>query len=193
VKVTVVENISLDGVMQSPARPDEDTRDGFQHGGWGVPYMDHVAMEVASRGMSQEGGLLLGRKTYLDLYEVWPKRNDGNPFTETLNKQQKYVASRTLEEPLPWVNSTLLNGDAVNAVREMKRRDGPNLGVIGSGELAQSLMRHDLVDEYVLSIHPLLLGSGRRLFAAGVYKKLRLVESVPTTTGVIIATYEPVR
>jgi dihydrofolate reductase len=188
--VTVITNITLDGVMQAPARPDEDVRGGFTRGGWALPYDDEVKSAEMARGMARPGAMLLGRRTYEDFYRVWPHRTD-NPFTGYLNKVQKYVASRTLTEPLPWENSTLLAGDAADAVAALKRDHGPDLSVIGSGELAQSLARRSLVDEYVLLIHPLVLGSGRRLFDAGTQEKLRLIRSVPTGAGVIIATYQP--
>jgi dihydrofolate reductase len=188
--VTVITNITLDGVMQAPARPDEDVRGGFTRGGWAVPYEDEVKSAEMARGMGRPGVMLLGRRTYEDFYRVWPHRSD-NPFTGYLNKAQKYVASRTLTEPLPWENSTLLAGDAADAVAALKRDQGPDFSVIGSGELAQSLARRGLVDEYVLLIHPLVLGSGRRLFDAGSQGKLRLIRSVPTGAGIIIATYRP--
>ena len=121
---------------------------------------------------------------------MWPHRTD-NPYTEALNASTKYVASRTLREPLPWPNSTLLHGYVAGAVAMLKVKPGTDLHVIGSGELIQTLMRHDLIDEYLLIIHPLVLGTGRRLFAdSGPPAHLRLVESTTTTTGVIIATYQ---
>lgn len=184
--------VSLDGVIQSPARPDEDRRDGFEHGGWAVPYADALAGARAGLSMSStdDGGLLFGRRTYEDFYAVWPKRTDGNIFTEVLNRRQKYVVSRTLEEPLPWANSTLLKGDAETTIAELKARPGGSLLVLGSGELLRSLMRRDLVDEYTLLMHPVVLGSGRRLFAErGPRFELELVEETRTTTGVVIATY----
>jgi dihydrofolate reductase len=190
-RIVAFESVTLDGVMQAPGRPDEDTRDGFQHGGWAAPYADPVMGEAAARGMAQTGGILLGRRTYQDFYSFWPKQTD-NPFTDALNKTQKYVASTTLEEPLPWSNSTLLRGDAAEAVARLRREPGSDIVVLGSGELVRTLIRHDIVDEYVLLIHPLILGSGRRLFAEGIpTTTLRLVESRPTTTGVVIATYRP--
>jgi dihydrofolate reductase len=190
-RIVAFESVTLDGVMQAPGRPDEDTRDGFQHGGWAAPYADPVMGEEAARGMAQTGGILLGRRTYEDFYSFWPKQTD-NPFTDALNKTQKYVASTTLEEPLPWSNSTLLRGDAAEAVARLRREPGSDIVVLGSGELVRTLIRHDIVDEYVLLIHPLILGSGRRLFAEGIpTTTLRLVESRPTTTGVVIATYRP--
>lgn len=188
-KIIVTNDVTLDGVMQAPARPDEDTRGGFTHGGWAVPYVDEVMGRVMGEGMARGGALLLGRRTYEDLYAVWPNRSD-NPYTPVLDNTQKYVASTTLQEPLPWQNSTLLTGDVVEAVARLKEQLDGDLGVLGSGELIQTLMRHDLIDEFVLLIHPLVLGSGRRLFPdGGAFAKLDLVNSVPTTTGVVIATY----
>ena len=135
--------------------------------------------------------LLFGRWTYEKMYDVWHGRTD-NPFTAVFERSQKYVASRTLTGRLPWVKSTLLEGDAADAVARLKQEPGLDLLVMGSGVLADSLMRRGLVDQYQLLIHPLVLGSGRRLFNDGVPSSaLRLVNSVPTTTGVIIATYEP--
>ncbi|SNS32063.1 Dihydrofolate reductase [Streptosporangium subroseum] len=190
-RIVVTGNVTLDGVTQAPGRPDEDVRGGFEHGGWALPYDDEVKAEAMGRGMAQTGAMLFGRRTYEDFFNVWPHRTD-NPFTEFLNGVQKYVASTTLTGPLPWKNSTLLAGDAADAVAELKKLPGPDLAVIGSGELVRSLARRELVDEYVLLIHPLVLGSGRRLFPDGAPPaRLRLVDSVPTPTGVIIATYRP--
>ncbi|MCL5034973.1 MAG: dihydrofolate reductase family protein [Bacteroidetes bacterium] len=192
-KLIVYLGLTLDGVMQAPARPDEDTRGGFIHGGWAVPYVDSVMISVASEGMSKKGGaLLLGRRTYEDFYEVWPKRSDGNPFTDRLNNSKKYVASTTLEEPLAWVNSSLLKGDVPSAVASLKEKLDGDLVILGSGILVRSLMKHNLIDEYQLSVHPLVLGSGSRLFPeGGPFVSLKLVKSTITTTGVILATYRP--
>jgi dihydrofolate reductase len=187
-KVLVVNSVTLDGVSQAPGRPDEDLRDGFEHGGWALPYNDEVMGRVMSEGMAAGGSLLFGRRTYEDFYGVWPDRTD-NSFTDVLNKAQKYVASRTLREPLPWSNSTLLPGDAADAVATLKQQQGEDLTILGSGQLVQSLLRRGLIDEFVLLIHPLVLGQGRHLFSDGVPAALRLVDSVVTTTGVIIATY----
>jgi dihydrofolate reductase len=162
-KIVVFTSLSLDGVTQAPGRPDEDRRDGFQRGGWAAPYADEVTGSVAAEGMANTGGLLLGRRTYEDFYAYWPKQTD-NPFTAVLNNIQKYVASTTLTQPLPWSNSTLLKTDVPESVRELKAQAGNDIVVLGSGNLVRSLMRHDLVDEYVLLIHPLVLGSGHRLF-----------------------------
>jgi dihydrofolate reductase len=176
--------------MQAPGRPDEDRRDGFEHGGWATPYGDAVMGKFMGERMAQDGALLLGRRTYVDFAAVWPSRHD-NPFTEVLHNRQKYVASRTLKEPLPWRNSTLLEGEAAEAVAGLKLLDN-DLGVLGGGELVQSLMRRNLIDEYLLSIYPLVLGSGRRLFNdGGAFAALRLIDAVTTTTGVVIATYRP--
>ena len=187
-RVVVFMNLTLDGVMQAPGRPDEDARGGFTHGGWAIPYADPVMGRVAAESMATTGALLLGRRTYEDFYAVWPNRKD-NPFTEVLNNSRKYVASTTLTEPLPWKNSTLLKGDAAKAVAELKAQPGKDIVVLGSGALLQSLMSNNLIDAYVLQIHPLVLGSGRRLFNDGPLD-LRLVDTRATTTGVVIATYE---
>ena len=191
-KITVFNSVSLDGVMQAPGRPDEDRRGGFTHGGWAVGYADPVMASFAGEGMARDGGLLFGRRTYEDFYSVWPNRPD-NPFTDVLNRRQKYVASRTLVEPLPWRNSTLLRGDAVDAVARLKQESDEDLLILGSRELIRSLMPSKLIDQFILLIHPLVLGSGRRLFADdGHLQALKLVDSKPTSTGVLIATYQPV-
>jgi dihydrofolate reductase len=190
-RLVVNENLTLDGVMQSPADPDEDRRDGFEHGGWAPPYFDQVMGDWAAEGMARGGAMLFGRRTFEQFASFWPTQPDDNPFAAVLNNRQKYVASRTLEEPLSWRNSTLLQGDAMKAVAKLKEQPD-DLGVLGSGELVQSLMRANLVDEYVLLIHPLVLGSGRRLFPdGGPSTALRLVDTKTTTTGVVIATYHP--
>jgi dihydrofolate reductase len=190
-KVVMFNSLSLDGVMQAPGRPDEDLRGGFAHGGWAQPYNDPVMGTMVAEGMANTGPLLLGRRTYEDLFSFWPHQKD-NPFTEVLNNTLKYVASTTLAEPLPWSNSALLKGEAAEAVAKLRQQPGKDIVILGSGELVQSLMRHSLVDQYVLLIHPLVLGSGRRLFGDGaVFAPLRLVDTTTTTTGVVIATYQP--
>ena len=193
-KVVVVEHLTLDGVMQAPGRPDEDRRGGVEHGGWAQPDNDPVMGEAMAESMDKGGALLFGRRTYEDFYAVWPKRTD-NPFTEVLNNARKYVASTTLGEPLPWGNSVLLKvdkGDAALAVARLREQPGKDIVILGSGELIQSLLRRNLIDEYILSIHPLVLGSGRRLFSdGGAFANLRLVDSTTTSSGVVIATYQP--
>ncbi len=187
-------SITLDGVIQAPARPDEDTRGSFPYGGWGVGYFDAVAAEAAAKGMSEPGDLLFGRRTYEDFYKVWPKREDGNMFTPFMNSATKYVASWTLKEPLPWQNSVLLHGEAAENVAALKEQPGRDLLILGSVALVRSLARHGLIDEYQLAIHPVVLGAGQRLFDdASPYTKLDLVDSRTTTTGVIMASYRPKR
>jgi dihydrofolate reductase len=189
-KVVVIEHMTLDGVMQAPGRSDEDERDGFEHGGWGHAGSDEVMGRKMGEGMAKEGSLLLGRRTYEDFFSFWPQQTD-NPYTEVLDNTEKYVASNTLRKPLPWRNSKLLSGDAAAAVADLKQQPGGDLGVLGSGMLVRSLMDRGLVDEFVLMIHPLVLGTGRRLFPErGPLADLRLVDSVTTTTGVLIGTYE---
>jgi len=189
-KIVVFMSLTLDGVIQAPGRPDEDRRGGFEHGGWGQPYADAEMGKAAAENGATTDGILLGRRTYEDFYAVWPNQTD-NPYTEVLNNTQKYVASTTLKEPLPWMNSTLLEGDAVDAVARLKHQPGKDIVVLGSGELVQSLMRGRLVDQYVLLIHPLILGSGRHLFTdTGSRAALELVDTRTTSTGVVIATYK---
>jgi dihydrofolate reductase len=184
-------SLTLDGVMQAPGRPDEDERGGFRHGGWAAPYADPGVGRAAQESMSTAGSLLLGRRTYEDFYQVWPKRPE-SPFSAVLDNATKYVASRTLKAPLPWMNSVLLKGDAADAVTGLREQPGKDVVVLGSGVLLQSLMRRNLIDRYILQIHPLVLGSGRRLFPdEGPFAPLRLISSAATSTGVVVATYEP--
>jgi dihydrofolate reductase len=191
-RIVVNCSVTLDGVMQSPGHPDEDRRDGFEHGGWAQPYFDSVIAAAAAEGFPRSGGLLFGRRTYEHFASVWPEASDDNPFTAVLNERPKYVASTTLREPLPWRHSILLTGDAADAVASMREQPGKDLVILGSGELIRSLMRRNLIDEYTLLIHPLVLGSGRRLFDdTTAPARLRLVRAVTSTTGVVIATYAP--
>jgi len=182
-KITLVEHLSLDGVMQAPAAADEDARDGFARGGWAIPGNDEVMGGVLGKRMGGDGALLFGRRTYEQFHGYWPRQTDGNPFTEVLNKTTKYVVSRTLREPLPWMNSVLVGdvGD-VAGIEE-------GLTVLGSGVLARELMRRGLVDEWLLMVHPVVLGTGRRLLN-GVAADLRVAESVTTPAGVVIVRYE---
>jgi dihydrofolate reductase len=191
-RVVVNNSLTLDGVMQAPGRPDEDTRGGFKHGGWAAPYFDPVVAKAAGKGMAAGGALLFGRRTYEDFASIWPTMPSDNPFSKVLNETQKYVASRTLKAPLSWRNSTLLEGDAAASVANLRDTPGKDVVILGSGELIRSLMQHSLIDEYRLLIHPLVLGSGRKLFVdGGALVRFRLVDSQATTTGVIIATYRP--
>jgi dihydrofolate reductase len=190
-RIVAFESVTLDGVMQAPGRRDEDTRGGFQHGGWAVPYSDPAMGKAAQESMSSTGGLLFGRRTYEDFYGIWPKQND-NRFTDVLNKSLKYVASTKLKEPLAWENSKLLFGDAVRAVAKLKKEPGKDLVILGSGELVRALMKGGLIDEFILLIHPLVLGSGRRLFPDdGTFSALELIDTKTSSTGVMIGTYRP--
>lgn len=190
-RIVVFISVTLDGVMQAPGRPDEDVRGGFQYGGWALPYSDPEQGKAVGESMATTGGILLGRRTYADFYGFWPHQTD-NPFTDVLNNTRKYVASTTLKEPLPWSNSTLLKDDVPKAVAALKAQQDKDLVVLGSGVLVQTLMRHNLVDLYMLLIHPLVLGSGHRLFRDGsAFSTLQLVDSRTTGTGVVIATYKP--
>jgi dihydrofolate reductase len=191
-RITAFIHLTLDGVMQAPGRPDEDCRDGFEQGGWAMHYNDADQAKAVGQSMANTGAILLGRRTYEDFYQVWPKRTE-SPFSAILNNTLKYVASRTLKEPLPWMNSKLLAGNAEDTVAELRQQAGKDIVILGSGMLVQSLLRHNLIDELMLTIHPIVLGSGRRLFPdGGAPAALRLVDSTATSKGVIIARYQPV-
>lgn len=188
-KIVVINHLTLDGVMQAPGRVDEDRRGDFQYGGWASGNNDRVMGSILGERMAQGGPLLLGRRTYENFAAFWPKQAD-NPFTTALTNTQKYVASTTLQEPLPWSNSTLLNGNVAEAVANLKDQVDKDLVVMGSGKLVRSLMPHNLIDEYILMIHPLVLGTGQTLFTdSGLSATLQLVDAEATTTGVIITTY----
>jgi dihydrofolate reductase len=189
-KVIVIEHLTLDGVMQAPGRPDEDPRDGFEHGGWAIRRQDPAMQEVIGARISSDWSLLAGRTTYQQFADHWPKQ-EPNPFTEALNRVEKYVASTTLTEPLPWQNSTLVQGDGADAVARLKEQLDRNLVVFGSGVLVRALLARGLVDEFVLMFHPLVLGSGRRLFGdvGSIPLAFELVDSQTTGTGVLIGTY----
>lgn len=187
--ITVVNHLTLDGVTQGLGRPDEDTRGGFPYGGWGTAYVDEVVGQAMGKHMGARGALLLGRRTYLDFHSYWPRQSD-NPYTDVLNRTQKYVVSRTLSDPLPWENSTLLSGDVATDVRRLKAEVEGTLAVLGSGALVRTLTELDLVDTYLLLINPLLLGQGQRLFAeSGPRRELTLTDTLTSPSGVIIATY----
>jgi len=191
-RIVVHDSLTLDGVMQAPGSPDEDRRGDFTRGGWAQPYFDDVIARIANDGMAKGGAMLFGRRTYEQFASFWPKQPDDDPFAAVLNGRQKYVASRTLEEPLPWANSTLLRGEATGSVARLKGEVEDDLVILGSGELTRSLMAQGLIDRYTLLIHPVILGSGRRLFAAdGAFTALQLISTATSTTGVLIATYEP--
>jgi dihydrofolate reductase len=188
-KLVVSTFLTLDGVMQAPGGPEEDPSGGFTHGGWSVNYWDDVMGQVMGEAMGRPSDLLLGRKTYEIFAAHWPHVTD-DPVADKLNSATKYVASRTLAQ-VDWTNSTLLAGDAAEAVRTLKDDSGPEIQVHGSSNLIQTLLEHDLVDEFRLMIFPLVLGTGKRLFDGGTIPRgLRLVDSRTSTTGVVIATYE---
>jgi dihydrofolate reductase len=181
--------VTLDGVMQGPGRPDEDTRDGFECGGWGIPYSDEATVAKMGERMGGDRAFLFGRRPYEQLLASWNAR--GGPFKDALNTA--HVASSNPAARLDWPNSTLLHGDVPAAVVDLKESSGTNLVIMGSDVLIGSPMAADLIDEYLLMIAPLVLGTGRRLFAGGTQASLRLVDSSTTSTGVLIATYEPPR
>ena len=186
-RIVVLNHVTLDGVMQAPGRPDEDTRGGFEAGGWAMADNDDVLMQAMGEHLTRSGGLLLGRRSYDDMLGFW--NETGGPFKDALNGASKYVASHG-SEPLAWPNSTLLTGDVPRAVADIKQDAGDDLHIMGSGVLIRSLLPHGLIDGFMLMIHPLVLGSGHRLFEDdGPRVSLELAESVPTTKGVVIATY----
>lgn len=193
-RIVVMNHLTLDGVMQGPGRPDEDTRGGFAEGGWAsrsAAAGDSTGQAMGER-MSAGGGLagwLFGRRTYEDLLTHWNR--EGGPFKDALNQAPKYVVSTTLTEPLPWPNSTLIRDNIPEAVRTLKAQATGVLAIMGSGELIRSLMAVDLIDEYLLMIHPLVLGAGRRLFPDKMHLPLRLTDCLSSPGGVVIATYEP--
>ena len=188
-KLVVGTFVSLDGVMQAPGGPDEDRSGGFEHGGWLVPHFDEAMGQTMVERTQQADGLLLGRKTYEIFAAHWPRAGDDDPIAAKLNRVRKYVVSTTLDT-VEWNNSTLISRDVAGAVAELKRQPGGEIQVTGSGELIQTLMRHDLVDEYRLLVFPVLLGSGKRLFAEGTMPAaLELADTTTSSTGVAIQTY----
>ena len=194
-KVIADEWLTLDGVIQAPGQPDEDPSGAFQHGGWHIGYFDDLAQRQVVDSVVNAGGFLLGRRTYEIFAAHWPNASEEEQvLAEPLNSKPKYVASRTLAEPLAWQNSTVLQSDVADAVAALKREDGQDLHVIGSSQLVQTLVERDLVDEFQVMIDPVVVGGGKRLFRDdGVRRPLRLVDSQVTTTGVIIATYAPAK
>ena len=189
-KLIVSTFLTLDGVMQSPGGPGEDDGDGFAHGGWSVNYWDDLMGEVMGAAMGVPFDLVLGRKTYDVFAAHWPHAT-AEEGAKPMNDATKYVASRS-HPTLEWSNSVLIEGDAAEGIAALKKQDGPELQVHGSGDLIQTLMRHNLIDQYRLWVFPLVIGSGKRLFAEGTIPQgLTLVDSQVSTTGVMIGTYEP--
>lgn len=190
-KIIVLSFISLDGVMQAPGGPDEDTSGGFKYGGWTAPFFDEAAGKMMGEQMGHPFDLLLGRKTYDIFAAYWPKQSEENPVTVPFNKARKYVASNNASFPLSWQNSELLTGDVAEAVKKLKAGDGPELQVHGSGNFIQTLLKNDLVDELWLKVFPVTLGPGKKLFAEGtIPAAFKLTASKTTPTGVIFANYE---
>jgi dihydrofolate reductase len=193
-KVIVNEFMSLDGVAQAPGTADEDPSGGFEHGGWHLQFFDDISQKWVLDSINEAGGFLLGRRTYEIFAAYWPNAPEEEQVVAVpLNTRPKYVASTTLTDPLEWQNSTVLQDDVPQAVRSLKQEDGADIHVIGSTVLVQTLIEHDLVDEFRLMIDPLVLGGGKRIFRSdGALRRLRLVNHELTTTGAILATYAPV-
>jgi dihydrofolate reductase len=188
-KLIVTTFLTLDGVMQAPGGSEEDDRDGFTYGGWSVNYWDERMGQFMGDVMGHPFALVLGRRTYDIFAGYWPHAD--SPGAKPLNDATKYVASRS-RPTLEWQNSVLIEGDAAEGVAALKREDGPELQVHGSGNLIQTLLRHNLVDTFILWTFPVVIGSGKRLFADGtVPAGLKLVDSTVSSTGVVIGTYEP--
>jgi dihydrofolate reductase len=190
-KVVVDEWMSPDGVVQAPGNSEEDTTGGFQYGGWHMRYFDETSQSWVVTQLTEAGGFLLGRRTYEILAGYWPHASEEEQVVaQPLNTKPKYVASTTLNDPLEWGSSSVLQGDVGAAVQALKREDGGDVHVIGSTQLVRTLIEHDLVDEFQLMIDPVVLGGGKRIFPDdGSLRSLRLVDSQVTTTGAILATY----
>lgn len=185
-KLIVLSFITLDGVMQAPGGPEEDASGGFTYGGWTVPYFDDFSGNVMGEQMEQPFNLLLGRKTFEIFASYWPQHEANWPG---INGATKYVVSNTLSKH-DWKNSIFIKGDVVEGIKKLKMQDGPDLKVWGSGNLIQTLLKHDLVDELWLKIFPITLGSGKRLFAEGtIPAAFKLTESKVTPSGVVFANY----
>lgn len=189
-KIIVLSFVSLDGVMQAPGGPEEDTSGGFKYGGWTVPYSDEFSGKIMLEQMSMPFDLLLGRKTYDIFASYWPKQDPTHPVAAPFNKATKYVVSGSSPK-LNWEKSVLIDGDVVAKIKELKAQDGPLLQVHGSGNLIQTLLKNDLVDELWLKTYPATLGPGKRLFAEGTTPAaFELVESKTTPKGIIFASYK---
>ncbi|WP_236795418.1 dihydrofolate reductase family protein [Amycolatopsis sp. GM8] len=188
-KLLVTTFLSLDGVMQAPGGPGEDDDGGFPHGGWSAPFMNERLIDLMTGLTNRAGALLIGRRTYDIFAGAWPLAAADDPIGAKLNSMPKYVASRTLEK-VSWENSTLLQGDVAEAVAGLKRSEGGEIQVHGSGDLIQTLLRHDLVDEFHLLVFPVVLGTGKRLFGAGARPAgFRTGAVTAVDNGVVITSY----
>jgi dihydrofolate reductase len=191
-KLVVGTFVTADGVMQAPGGPDEDREGGFEHGGWLVPHFDDTLGRFMDELVGRADALLLGRKTYEIFAGYWPNAGPDDPMANKLNSVPKYVASRTLDS-VGWNNSTLLGGDVAEDVAGLKARVDGEIHVTGSGDLIQTLLKNDLVDEFVLIVFPVVLGTGKRLFGDGtIPRSLRLTDTQTSPAGVTIQTYERV-
>jgi dihydrofolate reductase len=192
-KIVISEFLTLDGVMQAPGDADEDREGGFEHGGWQRRFPpDDRQMQLIGEAIGRTDAYLFGRKTYEIMAAYWPEQPDTDFFASVLNPRPKYVVSRTLRQPLPWQNSTLIADDVVPRLRELKAQPGGDITVLGSGELVQTLLANDLVDELALFVYPIVLGSGKRLFRDGMGTHgLELVESVAGSNGAVTLIYRP--
>jgi dihydrofolate reductase len=191
-KIVVTQFLTLDGVMQAPGDPAEDRSGGFEEGGWQPGYFDAVFGNFVMEGFAATGGLLLGRRTYESFARHMPNQPADDPVAGPMNEWRKYVVSTSLAEPLDWRNSTLIKGDVPREVAKLKQGAGKDIQVMGSGELVQALIHHDLVDEYRLMIHPLVLGTGKRLFREETpLTRFRLLDSQASGKGVLLLTYGP--
>ncbi|HZU77279.1 MAG TPA: dihydrofolate reductase family protein [Dehalococcoidia bacterium] len=190
-KIIVSEFITLDGVVQAPGGAEEDTEGGFHHGGWTWPYWHDEIGAHFFEAMSQSDALLLGRKTWQIHGGAFEPMQAGDPFGDAMNNVQKYVVSRTLNDASAWRNSTLIRGNVVEEVRTLKQQPGKNILMDGSSVLVHTLAEHNLIDEYSLFVYPLVLGSGKKLFAEGKRVNLRLIEAKPIPSGVVLMRYAP--
>jgi dihydrofolate reductase len=188
-KLAIIEFVTLDGVMQGFGSPDEDREGGFEYGGWGQPYGDEVLGEKAAEGLQDTTAYLLGRRTYEKMAAYWPHQPDDNPIAAHFNAAPKYVVTRTLTQ-LEWRGSEALDGNVRKSVDALKAQGEGTIAVLGSGVLVQTLIENEQVDEYRLFIHPLVLGSGKRLFRDYSHPlRLQLVDCTPTSTGVLLLRY----
>ncbi len=191
-KLVAIEFVTLDGVMQGLGSPDEDREGGFEHGGWGAPYLDEIQMKAAGEGLMRTTAYLFGRKTYEKMLGFWPHQPESNPMASHLNRTPKHIATRTLKS-FTWTGAQALDDDLEDGVKNLKATGDGDVAILGSGVMMQELMRLNLVDEYRIFLHPLLLGSGKRLFRdLPAPQPLELLTASPTSTGVVMLSYRPV-